>query len=169
MAEDNQQAGDGERHKRQRHQFEGAAAALPEAPAIAGQPTCAAQPLHQGGDDVGGPGEAHHSGANQRAHRVGVLGGIFKGSVQQQAYAGRQHPVEEAGELEAHRRSVRQQADDRGGDDERRKERNDGRVSGGLRHVQAIVGQYAEQGTVQRAHEHRVTAQQALHAVATAG
>ena len=132
------EAGDGEGQERERDQDEGAAAALPEGPAVGGQVAGAAQAFHEGGDDAGGAGEADEA-ARTRARVVwGVSGEVSEVAVEEGDDVGgrtgrRSRRAGSGGGL------FRQQRDDGGGDDQRGKERDHGGVGGGLREVEAVV------------------------------
>src|ERR1035437_1341224 len=97
-----------------------------------------------------------------------MLRRVLERRIQQRAHPWRQHADEERSKLKTHRRRIGQQPNHRGRNNQRRKQRDDGRVGGRLRHVQAIVVDHAQHGPMQRASQHAVPAQQPPHSGATA-
>jgi hypothetical protein len=135
VAKDDEEGSKCEGKQRERDEEKRTETALPEGPAIDRQVIGAANAFHQCGENAGGSGEANKKSDEDDMGRSDIVGRLNEVTFEERADVGGENAIEEGGELEAEGSGIGQETDDRGGGDERRKERHDGRVGCGLGQV----------------------------------
>ena len=148
VAEDNENARDGEGDERERDEQESTKAALEEGPTVDGKVVGAADTLHESGDDAGRTDDSEDEGDDKSMGRARAVGLVDEITLKERTDVRRKDTIEQDGELGADGGVVWKETDDRGGDDERGKERHHGGIGGGLGKIEPVVARCAKEGKV---------------------